>query len=126
MLDTRKIALMLLGSIFLFGTTYASFYLGVQTARLRYESEISLLKQTIKNLENKTASLERQEAFITLTQTVCAFDKLDDKHIYYISANETHAFLYMSEPASSRWERIAIFQFKDGCYIYVQEDQKNA
>jgi len=125
MLDARKIALMVLGSIFLFGVIYASFYSGLQTARFRYESEISLLEQTIENLENESAPLERWEALITLTQAVYVFDKLDEKHIYYVSANETHAFLYMSEPTSTPWKCIAIFQFKNGSYI-VQEEQKNA
>ena len=123
MLDTQKIALMVLGSIFLFGVIYASFYSGLQTARFRYESEISLLEQTIENLENESAPLERWEALITLTQAVYVFDKLDEKHIYYVSANETHAFLYMSEPTSTHWKRIAIFQFKNGSYI-VQEEQR--
>ena len=85
---------------------YLGFYLGTQTG--------------ITACSHKTVSAERREAFKTLSQAIWSIDRLDDTRQYCLTANETHALLYVSPENKIRWKCIAVFQFVNNSYVLIQ------
>jgi len=77
-----------------------SYYLGQATTAMQYGIQLDMLKERIKSLEENREKESRINAFQQISTILWIFDQLDDRHIYYISANETHGTIYM---ASGDW-----------------------
>jgi len=77
-----------------------SYYLGQVTTAMQYGIQLDMLKERIKSLEENREKESRINTFQQINTILWVFDQLDDRHIYYISANETHGTIYM---ASGDW-----------------------
>ncbi|MHA1280523.1 MAG: hypothetical protein ACTSQ8_25475 [Candidatus Helarchaeota archaeon] len=76
------------------------YYLGQVTTAMPYGIQLDLLKEQLKSLETDREKENRINTLQQISIIIRIFDQLDNKHIYYISTNETHGTVYM---ASGDW-----------------------
>jgi len=121
--------------IYLFGCLLVivgvfSYYLGQVTTAMQYGIQIDLLKERIKILEADHEKENRFNAFQQITTILWIFDELDDRHIYYISANETHGTIYMASGdwdtgQNGSWMPIAHLKWNGERWILVEISKNN-
>lgn len=121
--------------IYLFGcilviASMFSYYLGQVTTAMQYGIQLDLLKEQIKSLEARDENERRFNAFQQINTILWIFDQLDDKHIYYISANETHGTIYMASGdwytgQNGSWMSIAHLKWNGERWIIIEIPKNN-